>query len=244
MLLDPPLEPDGSFLHGEPRVGRLPLTGLGGKDGLRDQADRGGSQGTDLHRRRADVGGGDADQVAAEDQDYAAGGSRREPTDLEGRICVRCAGHACRLRVGNRKPSGLKPTTQMACCQKATRNEAKRKHASKSGETAQTERAARDRSPAGVTLAPLCQTFGNWRRSIYYFCRKNEKKVRRGDSRGVRTGSRTDRVVPGGPPRGLFDFSVVRRIFLWRAALFLRRRKTRKIGRRPSRAVGKGRTLE
>jgi hypothetical protein len=34
----------------------------------------------------------------------------------------------------------------MACCQKATRDEAKRKHASKSRETAQTERAARGRS--------------------------------------------------------------------------------------------------
>ena len=54
--------------------------------------------------------------------------------------------------------------------------------------------------PAGVALAPLCQTFGNGRRSIYYFCRKNEKKVRRGDSRGLSTGSRRR----GAVPRGLF----------------------------------------
>ena len=130
------------------------------KHGLRDQSDRGGSQGTGLHRRRADVGGRDADQVAAQHQDHAAGGGRRDPTDWEGGICVRCAGHACRLRVGNRKPSDLKPTMQMACCQKATRNEAKGKHASKSRKPHR-RNGPHGVQPAGVTLAPLCQTFGN-----------------------------------------------------------------------------------
>ncbi len=36
MLFDAAFQPDGCFLHGQPRVGRLPLAALGGKHGLRN----------------------------------------------------------------------------------------------------------------------------------------------------------------------------------------------------------------
>jgi hypothetical protein len=130
----------------------------------------------------------------------------------------------------------------MACCQKATRGEAKGKRALKPCQTARTEAAACVRVPAGVALALLCQTFASQTRSIYYICDHFEK---------IPAGPRGNRLADGrgGSPAALcggFAISLWGAGFFWAPRpFFLKPQKNpeKSVGRR-SQPVGKYQTLE
>jgi hypothetical protein len=128
----------------------------------------------------------------------------------------------------------------MACCQKATGDEAKGKRASQSRETAPTDR---DRSRQALLWLHYAKHLAVEEDYFTTFVVKLEKILARRSAR-CEEGTRREGAVPGGSPRQLVDFSVVRGIFLWRAPFFYAAEKPEKSVRGRSRSFGKGRTLE
>jgi len=123
---DAPFEADAGFLDGEPRLLRLSSSRFIDEEAVGDQPNGSGGQGTSFHAGCANVGGRDADEIAAKHQNQAANGRGRDPTAVGRWVCI-LVRHASDSETERRESSDWKPTTRLPCCQNATRPVAENK---------------------------------------------------------------------------------------------------------------------